>query len=84
MDEARHPWGWDAARRARQSAAIRTWSPWTRSTGPMTPAGKAASPRNRAMPGTIKFELLEMRRQLADLLRLADAVDARCRARRQL
>lgn len=84
MNEIRHPWGWSAARRARQSAAIHMWSPWTRSTGPVTPAGKAASPRNRAMPGTAKFELLEMRRQLADLLRLARAVDARRRARRQL
>jgi len=33
--------GWTAERRARQSAAIRTWRPWERSTGPRSVAGKS-------------------------------------------
>jgi hypothetical protein len=37
---------WTAERRARQSAMIRKWRPWERSTGPRTPAGKARSARN--------------------------------------
>lgn len=42
--------GWTAERRARQSAAIRQWSPWTKSTGPRTPAGKARAAQNAAKP----------------------------------
>ena len=38
--------GWTAERRARQSAAIRRWSPWQRSTGPRTTEGKAIASRN--------------------------------------
>jgi len=81
MDETRHPWGWSAERRARQSAAIHLWAPWTRSTGPVTEAGKRASPRNRAMPGTLRFELLMVRNEIAHALRLAKAVEARRRSR---
>jgi hypothetical protein len=33
---------WTKERRARQAELIRTWKPWTRSTGPRTAAGKAA------------------------------------------
>jgi hypothetical protein len=32
--------GWSQERRARQAAAIHTWRPWERSTGPRTPEGK--------------------------------------------
>ena len=37
---------WTDEQRARQAALIRTWAPWTTSTGPRTPAGKAASSKN--------------------------------------
>jgi hypothetical protein len=37
---------WTPERRAKQAEAIRGWRPWTRSTGPKTPAGKAISARN--------------------------------------
>lgn len=40
---ARH---WTDEQKARQAALIRTWKPWTRSTGARTPKGKAASSRN--------------------------------------
>ena len=39
--------GWTEERRARQSALIRTWQPWTRSTGPRTAEGMATSSLNR-------------------------------------
>jgi len=40
--------GWSDERRARQSAAIKRWSPWTKSTGPRTAAGKARAAQNAA------------------------------------
>ena len=33
--------GWTPERRARQSALIRNWRPWEKSTGPKTEKGKA-------------------------------------------
>jgi hypothetical protein len=43
--------GWTAERRARQSAAIRRWCPWNRSTGPRTKAGKTVSSLNACRHG---------------------------------
>ena len=37
---------WTDEQRAKQSAAIRSWRPWARSTGPRTPQGKATSSHN--------------------------------------
>jgi hypothetical protein len=37
---SRRPKGWTPERRARQSALIRRWQPWRRSTGPKSEAGK--------------------------------------------
>ena len=34
--------GWTPERRKRQSEAIRRWKPWSKSTGPKSPEGKAA------------------------------------------
>lgn len=38
--------GWTPERRAKQSAAIRIWSPWSKTTGPKSPEGKAVVARN--------------------------------------
>lgn len=38
--------GWTLERRAQQSAAIRRWQPWEKSTGPRSSDGKARSARN--------------------------------------
>ncbi len=38
--------GWTLERRQRQSAAIQTWQPWVKSTGPKTTEGKAKSSQN--------------------------------------
>lgn len=38
--------GWTSERRARQAEAIRRWKPWTKSTGPKTPNGKARAKMN--------------------------------------
>ncbi len=39
-------YGWTPERRHRQAEAIRRWQPWDHSTGPATPAGKAAASQN--------------------------------------
>jgi len=37
---------WTEEQKARQSALIHNWKPWTRSTGAKTPKGKAVSAKN--------------------------------------
>jgi hypothetical protein len=77
--------GWSVARRAKQAAAIHRWRPWTKSTGPRTVEGKATSAGNAAKPDSIRKELLAMKAELAQVLRLAKKLDAaRRRSRRQL
>lgn len=51
---------WTVESRARQAALIRTWRPWTRSTGPRSAEGKAISARNCGGPNRIRQELLEL------------------------
>ena len=62
--------GWTLERRAQQSAAIRRWQPWAKSTGPRTTDGKARAARNADKGGGWRetrelFKLLnqEMRQQ---------------------
>ena len=59
---------WTPQRRARQSALIRTWQPWTRSTGPRTAEGKARTSRN-AFKGGHGAKLRELKKALNALLR---------------
>lgn len=58
------PSTWTAERRARQAMLIRTWQPWTKSTGPRTPEGKAKSSRNAYKPNPIRRQLLEIATEL--------------------
>lgn len=60
--------GWTPERRARQSELIRRWRPWSHSTGPRTPSGKAKSSRNAWAGG-----MRPLLRELARLLRGAGA-----------
>jgi hypothetical protein len=55
---------WTPEQRAQQSAKIRLWQPWTRSTGARTPEGKARSSRNAYKGG-----MRSMLREMAALLR---------------
>jgi hypothetical protein len=64
--------GWTASRKAAQSAAIRQWRPWERSTGPKTSNGKTTVARNayrgvRPMLRAIAASLKEQRRVLEGL-----------------
>ena len=61
---------WTSERRAKQAAIIRQTQPWKQSTGPKTPAGKAASSRN-AFAGEWYHETIA---QLADAKKCALAV----------
>ncbi|MGH8570053.1 MAG: hypothetical protein ACREXU_19110 [Gammaproteobacteria bacterium] len=55
--------GWTPERRARQSALVRRWKPWERSTGPRTPEGKARAAHNADKGGT-RRRLRELGRAL--------------------
>lgn len=48
---------WTPERRARQAELIRIYHPWTKSTGPRTPEGKAVSSQNAARPNSLKRQL---------------------------
>lgn len=43
--------GWTLERRRKQAEAIKSWKPWTRSTGPKTEEGKAAASQNALKHG---------------------------------
>jgi hypothetical protein len=64
--------GWTPERRARQAELIRTWKPWTRSTGPRTPEGKAKAASNGdkgGFQGEARREVQELRKLASALLR---------------
>ncbi len=48
--------GWTKQRRAKMRKAIYAWRPWEHSTGPKTPAGKAAIARNSLKHGAFTRE----------------------------
>jgi hypothetical protein len=51
---------WTTEQRERQAALIRTWAPWTASTGPRTPKGKQISAKN-----AVNYSLREVMREIA-------------------
>jgi len=54
---------WSPERRARQAAAIRTWQPWRKSTGPRTEGGKARAATNALKHGHRSRAYIERRRE---------------------
>lgn len=56
--------GWSLERRKRQAELIKSWSPWKKSTGPRTVAGKQASAKRGYKGGS-----REMLRELGRVLR---------------
>ena len=58
---------WTIERRARQSAAIRQWRPWERSTGPRTSEGKGRVARN-AWRGGRRAEFRQLICQVREML----------------
>ena len=53
---------WTPEARQRQAELIRTWQPWTRSTGAKTPEGKAASSLNAYKDGWYTADFLALRK----------------------
>lgn len=64
--------GWTTERREQQRAAIATWKPWERSTGPKTTQGKTRSSRNADRGGT-REKLRSELQYFRDLIRDLDA-----------
>ena len=56
--------GWTDERRARHSAAIRRWAPWTKSAGPRTAEGKHISSLNALKHGAYSRPVKQFFRQL--------------------
>ncbi len=56
---------WSPERKAKQSQAIRQWQPWSKSTGPTTPQGKARVCKN-AWKGGLRPEFREITRQIRE------------------
>jgi len=61
--------GWTLERRQRQAALIRTWKPWTRSTGPKTEDGKRTVSGNAWKHGGYDAQTQEVRRLIASCAR---------------
>src|SRR5258705_1529797 len=57
--------GWTPERRARQAELIKSWKPWTRSTGPQTANGKTRVSRN-AYKGGERTALRKLARVLRE------------------
>lgn len=55
---------WTTEQRARQAELIRIWKPWTTSTGPKTPKGKAVSSKN-----AVNYSCRELLREMARINR---------------
>lgn len=76
-----HPWGWTAARRAKQAQAIRRWKPWLKSQGPVTPEGKARVAKNASKPNSVRQQVIGMMTELKAVMQRLKAVKAARRRR---
>jgi hypothetical protein len=63
--------GWTHERRARQAMLIKRWKPWTKSTGPVTDEGKAASSHNAYVHGECTETYRELLKSMRASIRMA-------------
>lgn len=65
--------GWTPERRAKQSADIRRYRPWEKSTGPKTPAGKARSSQNGIKSGRFSEREIDLFAKIRDYIETTGA-----------
>jgi hypothetical protein len=65
--------GWTPERRAKQSADIRRYRPWEKSTGPKTPAGKARASQNGIQHGRFSERELNLFQVIRDYIETTGA-----------
>lgn len=71
--------GWTSERRVKQSALIRGWKPWERSTGPRAEVGKATSSGNALSHGMRSAAWLNGERRILEILRtMLASVEQQC------
>ncbi len=58
--------GWTPERKLKQATMIRTWKPWTRSTGAKTSTGKRKSSQNALVHGAYSKEARLLRNIIAN------------------
>ena len=69
--------GWTHERRTKQSAMIRQWRPWEKSTGARTPEGKTRCSRNADKPNSFRRQLKEINALLREHKALMKALHDR-------
>jgi hypothetical protein len=60
--------GWTPERKAKQSALIRNWKPWEKSTGAKTKEGKKISSQNAITHGTFTEETREIQSLISNII----------------
>lgn len=61
--------GWTEERRRKQRTAIHRWKPWKKSTGPISPEGKAAIALNGLKTGEHTQDIRDLRALIAQVNR---------------
>ena len=67
--------GWTPERRKKQAEMIKTWQPWTKSTGAKTPLGKAAVSQNALKHGAYSQDMKDLMRSMREQSHMVRDID---------
>jgi len=74
---------WTEEQKQKQREAIRRWAPWTKSTGPLTEAGKRTSSQNAVKHGMYSRTWREIRSYLYQQRRYRRAIERQIKSLRK-